>query len=106
MRVEDRLAQRAGDRLDPRLGDRAEELEREVQIARDDPGDVARRGAQLLDRVAERATNGVVQKNGDKRANVGYWRVSRSWSRLRMPTCRSGSGSIASAARRSLRAPS
>jgi hypothetical protein len=104
--LEARFAQRASDRLDPRLGDRAEELEREVQIARGDPGDVAPCRAQPLDRLAERAPNGVVQKDGDERADAGYRRVSSSWSRLRMPSCRSGSGSIASAARRSANAPS
>jgi len=106
MRVADRRAQRAGDRVDPLLGDRAEELEREVQIARGDPGDVVRRSAQPLDRLVERAPNGVVQKDGNERANAGYRRVSRSWIKLRMPSCRSGSGSITSAPRRSARAPS
>jgi len=106
MRVADRRAQRAGDRVDPLLGDGAEELEREVQIARGDPGDVVRRSAQPLDRLVERAPNGVVQKDGNERANAGYRRVSRSWIKLRMPSCRSGSGSITSAPRRSARAPS
>src|SRR5262249_7557188 len=77
-----------------------------VQVARGAPGHGAGGGAQPLDRLVERAPNGVVQKDGNERANAGYRRASRSWIRLRIPSCRSGSGSIASAARRSAKAPS
>src|SRR5262245_26818962 len=103
--VHARLAQRARDGVDPLLGHRAEELEREVQIAGRDPRNVTRRRTQPLDHLAEHATDRVVEQDRDERANAGYRGASRSRSRLRMPCCRSGSGSTASAARRSASAP-
>ena len=77
-----------------------------MEIARDDPRNVACQGSQPLDRLTQRSPDGIVEEDGDERANVRYRRASRSWSRFRIPRCRSGSGSITSAARRSASAPS
>jgi len=76
-----------------------------MKIAGSDPRDVARYGAKPLDRVAELATNGVVEQDRDERANARYCDASSSRSKFRIPWRRSGSGSEASAARRSARAP-
>src|SRR5882724_2512793 len=104
-RVRGRPRERAGDGVDPGLGHGAEELEREMQISRRDPGDVTRRGTQPFDRSPERLPDGVVEQDRDERADVGYRGASRSWSKFWIPWRRPGSGSAASAARRSAMAP-
>src|SRR5262249_1700045 len=103
---EARVAQRAGNRLDARLGHRAQELERQMEVAGHDPRDVTRGGTELLDRLTERSSYDIVQKDGEEGANVRYFGAPRSCRRFRRPCRRSGSGSAASASRRSARAPS
>src|SRR5262245_17303400 len=106
MQIRSRPAERGHDGREALLGHPAEKLQREVKVSRGDPRDVAGDGTQPLDRRIELAANGLVEQDRDERANARYGAESSSWSRFRIPWRRSESVSAASAARRSVRAPS
>src|SRR5437867_4567271 len=110
--IEGRLTRRGGgqrglDGGQPRGLDAAQELEREVEIAGGDPGDVGGQRPQAVHGLRQPRAYVVVQQDGDERAREGSYRGDSSRrSSPWMCSRRAGSGSIVSAGRRSASAPS